>query len=130
MIKRSKNCISLIKTLKLLEFTGAIADDADDLKCSKKYINLPNLLVKMDSTDLIGFTAALLTSISFVPQVLKTWRTKHTEDISLLMYILLVTGIFLWLVYGFYLDSMPVILANGVTLVLSMTILVLKMKNG
>ena len=84
----------------------------------------------MDFIILIGFLAAILTTISFVPQVIKTMQTKHTEDISLVMYVLLVIGIFLWFIYGIYIDSMPVIAANAVTLVLSSIILALKVKHG
>ncbi len=84
----------------------------------------------MDFVILIGFLAAILTNVAFVPQVIKIWQTRHTEDISLVMYVLFVAGIFFWLIYGLYLDSIPVILANGITLVLSSIILALKIKHG
>lgn len=84
----------------------------------------------MDFITLIGFLAAILTTISFVPQALKTWQTRHTKDISLTMYVVFTAGVLMWLVYGLYLDSMPMILANGVTLVLAFIILVLKIKHG
>ncbi|MEP1033203.1 SemiSWEET transporter [Ekhidna sp.] len=76
----------------------------------------------------IGFIAAFLTTISFAPQALKTIRTKNTEGISLVMYILFTSGIFCWLIYGLYLDDLPIILANSITLILSATILIMKVK--
>jgi len=69
-----------------------------------------------------------LTTIAFLPQVIKAWKSKHTKDISLIMFIVLTIGIFLWVVYGFLILSMPVIAANVVTFVLALTILILKLK--
>jgi len=79
-------------------------------------------------TSTIGFIAALLTTVSFVPQVLKIWRTRSAKDISLGMYSLFTLGIAAWLVYGVLIDSWPVILANLVTLVLAGSVLVMKLK--
>ena len=78
----------------------------------------------------IGLLAAVLTTLAFVPQVLKTWRSRSTHDISLGTFALLVVGITAWLVYGALIGDMPLILANGVTLVLAGTILFLKIRNG
>lgn len=78
----------------------------------------------------IGYIAAICTTISFLPQVIKTWKTKQTKDISLPMYILLVTGIFLWFVYGIFLKDAAIYLANGTTLLFASSILYLKLKNG
>jgi len=80
--------------------------------------------------DWIGYAAAVLTTAAFLPQVIKAVRTRKTTDISLGMYVLLVTGIALWLVYGLIIHAMPVVLANVVTLLLSGTILVMKLRNG
>ena len=66
-------------------------------------------------TSTIGFIAAILTTVSFVPQVLKVWRTRSAKDISLGMYSLFTLGIAAWLVYGVLIDSWPVILANLIT---------------
>ena len=74
--------------------------------------------VSMDDS-MFGFAAALLTTVSFLPQVYKTWKTGDTSGISLVMYSIFVTGISCWLVYGYRLDSRPMMLANSVTLVLS-----------
>jgi MtN3 and saliva related transmembrane protein len=79
-------------------------------------------------TSTIGFIAAILTTVSFVPQVLKVWRTRSAKDISLGMYSLFTLGIAAWLVYGVLIDSWPVILANLVTLVLAGSVLVMKLK--
>jgi MtN3 and saliva related transmembrane protein len=79
-------------------------------------------------TSTIGFIAAILTTVSFVPQVLKVWRTRSAKDISLGMYSLFTLGIATWLVYGVLIDSWPVILANLVTLILAGSVLVMKLK--
>jgi MtN3 and saliva related transmembrane protein len=78
----------------------------------------------------IGFAAALLTSISFIPQAVMTIRTKNTRGISLSMYAMFTLGVGLWLVYGIALDSWPMILANTLTLGLAATILTLKLRYG
>jgi len=82
------------------------------------------------SATAIGMLAAVLTTLAFVPQVVKTWRSHSTHDISLGTFTLLVVGIAAWLVYGALIGDMPLILANGVTLLLAGTILVLKIRNG
>ena len=80
----------------------------------------------MTIISIIGFMAATLTTAGFIPQALKTYRTRQTKDISLWMYILLITGVALWLTYGILNTDWPVILANGVTLLLVIPILILK----
>jgi MtN3 and saliva related transmembrane protein len=84
----------------------------------------------MTGVTLLGLLAATLTTIAFVPQVVKTWRTRSTHDISLWMFSILVTGIVAWLAYGAIIGDLPLILANGVTLGLAGTILVFKIRNG
>ena len=81
-------------------------------------------------SDWIGYAAAILATSSFLPQVVKTIRSGHTKDISLWMYLLLCSGVALWLVYGVMIHATPVIVANLVTLALSGIILVMKLKNG
>lgn len=78
----------------------------------------------------VGYAAAILTTISFVPQVLKVWRTRSARDVSLGMYSLFTLGIFTWLVYGVLIESWPVILANFITLILAGTVLVMKLRFG
>ena len=80
--------------------------------------------------DYTGYAAALCTTGAYVPQVLRVWRTRSTQDISLRMFLVLVTGFTLWLVYGFWKGETPLIAANGVTLVLAGTILFFKIRHG
>lgn len=83
----------------------------------------------MLSPDLIGYGAAALTTAAFVPQALKSWTSRDLSGISLGMYSLFTLGVALWLIYGLFLESWPVILANGVTLVLAGTVLWLKVSH-
>ena len=76
----------------------------------------------------IGFLAAILTTIAFLPQVIKTWKTKKTEDVSLITFSILCLGVFLWLVYGLIIKDFPLIVANGITLILVFIILFFKLK--
>lgn len=80
-----------------------------------------------DISAWIGYPAAVLTTVAFVPQAWKSWRTRDLSGISLPMYALFTTGVALWLVYGIVIDSMPVILANAVTFVLASAVLWLKL---
>jgi len=72
--------------------------------------------------------AAIMTTIAFLPQVIKTWRLKETRDISLLMFLILSAGVFLWIIYGLIIQDIPVIMANSVTFILCMIILFFKLK--
>lgn len=76
---------------------------------------------------LIGHAAGVLTTISFLPQVIKAWRTRSTGDLSLIMLLAFLTGLGLWLVYGLAIGSMPLVLANGVTLSLVLVLLAMKL---
>jgi MtN3 and saliva related transmembrane protein len=78
----------------------------------------------------MGLLAAFCSTAAFVPQVVKTWRTRSTKDISLVMFLVLVMGIILWLAYGVIIQDIPLIVANGITLLFAGTILVLKLKHG
>ncbi len=80
-------------------------------------------------TEIIGYLAAFLTTISFLPQVIKTIKTKDTSGISLLMYSLFVMGIFMWLIYGILLENIVITSANLLTLVFSGVILIMKIKS-
>lgn len=82
----------------------------------------------MDFVALIGFSAATLTTVAFVPQVARAWRTRSTRDISLPMFLVLALGIVLWLIYGALLGDWPLILANLVTLILVLIILFFKLR--
>lgn len=81
-------------------------------------------------THLIGLGAAFCTTVAFLPQVIHSWQTRSTGDLSLSMFLVFTTGIFLWLVYGLILHDLPLIAANGATLVLSGTILFFKLRHG
>ena len=87
-----------------------------------------NSLIKMEYIIILGLVAGALTTISFLPQVLKAWRSKSTKDVSLKMFVILSTGIFLWIVYGIFIRDLPVVVTNVVTFVLAFTILILKIK--
>ncbi len=78
----------------------------------------------------LGLLAGFFSTVAFVPQVVKTWRTRSTQDISLMTFLVLVTGIVLWLVYGIAIRDVPLVAANAVTLLLAGTILVFKFKHG
>ncbi|HOI76364.1 MAG TPA: SemiSWEET transporter [Methanofastidiosum sp.] len=84
----------------------------------------------MEMITMLGLLAGALTTISFIPQVMKTWKFKETKDISLLMYIIFFTGILLWFSYGVLIDNTPIIVANGVSLVLVFIVLSLKIRYG
>jgi MtN3 and saliva related transmembrane protein len=83
-----------------------------------------------DLREAIGYVAGLLATVAFLPQVAKTIRDRSVKDISLGMYVLFCSGVSLWLLYGFLISSRPIIISNFVTLVLSGTVLVLKIKHG
>ena len=84
----------------------------------------------MDITSIIGNIAALLTTSSFLPQAIKTIKTKDTASLSFPMYLLFVIGVGLWLVYGIFNNQMPIILANLATLILAGVILIFMVKNN
>ena len=77
---------------------------------------------------MIGYAAAALTTSAFIPQVVKSWRSRSTGDLSALMLVIFTAGIVLWLLYGLALGALPVILANGLTLVLSATLVAMKLR--
>jgi MtN3 and saliva related transmembrane protein len=83
----------------------------------------------MDTIEIIGLIAATLTTSSFIPQVYKAWRHKSTRDISLTMYLAFFTGTMLWLYYGYVHQSLAIMLANGVTGILVVVVLMLKLKH-
>lgn len=78
--------------------------------------------------NLIGFLAATLTTIAFIPQVIKVWRTRSTRDVSIGMYTLFTAGVALWFCYGLMIGSWPVIAANAITLMLAGLVLIMKIR--
>jgi MtN3 and saliva related transmembrane protein len=79
---------------------------------------------------IIGFIAGTFTTLSFLPQVIKTFKTRQTKDISIAMYIVLATGLFTWIIYGILMGALPIILANLLAFIMAVTILILKIKYG
>ena len=90
--------------------------------------NLGYIKNMTDPITLLGLVAGMLTTAAFLPQVVKSWKSKSTKDVSLGMFLVLCIGIVLWLIYGFLTDDIPLIAANGVTLFLAGTILVFKIR--
>ena len=84
----------------------------------------------MSLMDYTGYAAAICTTSAYIPQVVRVWRTRSTKDISLKMFLVLITGLALWLTYGFLKGEIPIIAANGITLMLAGTILFFKLKHG
>jgi MtN3 and saliva related transmembrane protein len=82
----------------------------------------------MNLHDLIGYIAACLTTFSFIPQALKTFRTKDVSGISLGMYGCFTAGVALWLVYGILLMAWPIIIANVITVSLALSIFLMKLR--
>ena len=88
------------------------------------------LVFFVDTITLVGFAAGTLTTICFVPQVLKAWKTKSTHDLSIEYLVILTVGIFLWLIYGLGSGSGPVIAANVFSLGLILILDFMKLKFG
>ena len=84
----------------------------------------------MTAIEFIGYLAATLTTVSFLPQALSSVRTGRTDGLSLPMYALFSAGVALWLLYGLYVGSWPVVIANAVTLVFAVVILSLIVRNA
>lgn len=84
----------------------------------------------MDMTTALGLLAGTLTTIAFLPQVIRIWRSKSAKDLSMTMLVTFTTGVLCWLVYGVMIDSLPVIIANAVTLVLAGMNVMLKLRYG
>ncbi len=82
----------------------------------------------MSSADILGYAAGALTAFTFLPQVIKTWKSKSAKDISLNMFIIAFVNEIMWLVYGFMLDNWVIILTNAVMLGMSSFMIALKLK--
>ena len=78
--------------------------------------------------NLVGYVAAICTTISFLPQLIRVYRLKSAHEISLTMFLVYSLGVFLWLLYGIFIRSSPVIVANACSLALSLAILALKVR--
>ena len=85
-------------------------------------------MIKELIINYVGFFAAFCTTIAFVPQAIKVYKSKSTKDISLYMFLIFTIGVLSWLIYGIIISNLPIILANAVTLALSLFILIYKLK--
>ena len=90
--------------------------------------SIPNPINMVLWITILGLVAASLTTISFLPQAIKTIRTKQTRDISLLMYTVITIGILLWLIYGAFIGDLPLIAANTITFIFAAVVLMYKIK--
>ena len=81
-------------------------------------------------TDAIGYLAATLTTAAFIPQAWLTWKTKRADGVSLGMYSIFTLGVALWLIYGLAVGAWPIVIANAITLLLALFILVMKLRYG
>ncbi|MGB2152988.1 MAG: SemiSWEET family sugar transporter [Flavobacteriaceae bacterium] len=79
--------------------------------------------------EIIGYVAAVLTTSSFLPQVIKVWKSKSSEGVSVTMYMVMLTGVILWAIYGFFIGSKSVLLANFVAGILQLMILIIVFRN-
>jgi MtN3 and saliva related transmembrane protein len=86
------------------------------------------MIISSSAVNAVGMVAAVCTTISLVPQLLRIWRLKTARDISLYMFLLFSFGVSLWLFYGYEIHSLPVLLANLFTLIFSLAILGLKLR--
>src|SRR5690625_5650978 len=86
-----------------------------------------HIFTSMICITLIGWLSGFCTTISFLPHADKTWRSKSAKDISLGMYSIMCAGVVLWLIYGFLMKDLPILLTNGVTLILACSILYFKL---
>ena len=82
----------------------------------------------IDQFEIIGLVAGVLTTSAFVPQVYKTWKSKSADGLSLTMYLVFFVGIILWLIYGIYIPSLAMILANAVTGFLALLLILFKLR--
>ncbi|MGD6807842.1 MAG: SemiSWEET transporter [Candidatus Bathyarchaeia archaeon] len=82
----------------------------------------------MDAITILGLTAALFTTVSLLPQLMKAYKTKSTKDVSTGMFILFCGGVFLWLLYGVFVHDFPIIIANSLAFIQAVVILFFKVK--
>ena len=78
------------------------------------------------NVDIFGYFAAILTTSAFLPQLIKTLRTKKADDVSLTTLIMFIIGVFSWIIYGYEISSKPILIANSITLILNLLILISK----
>ena len=84
------------------------------------------MTLDLSSSEIFGFAAATLSTIAFLPQVIKTWQTQSAKDVSYALLMTFSTGCLCWVIYGYEVDAKPVMIANSFTLALNLTILAMK----
>ncbi|MBK7561665.1 MAG: SemiSWEET transporter [Chitinophagaceae bacterium] len=82
----------------------------------------------MTGVDILGYAAGAITSLTFLPQVIKTWKDKSAKDVSLLMFIIAAINEVMWIVYGVLLNNWVIILTNSIVLAMSLTMIYLKLR--
>ena len=82
----------------------------------------------MSGVDILGYAAGAITSLTFLPQVIKTWREKSAKDISLLMFLIAAINEVMWIAYGALLNNWVIILTNAIVLAMSLTMIYLKFR--
>jgi len=82
----------------------------------------------MNGTDILGYAAGAITSLTFLPQVIKTWKERSAKDVSLLMFIIAAINEVMWIIYGALLDNWVIILTNSIVLAMSLTMISLKLR--
>ena len=84
------------------------------------------MVLDLNSSEVFGFAAATLSTIAFLPQVVKTWKTRSAKDVSYALLLTFSTGCLCWVIYGYQVEAKPVMIANAFTLALNLTILAMK----
>jgi MtN3 and saliva related transmembrane protein len=82
----------------------------------------------MSSTEILGYVAGIITAFTFLPQVIKTWKARSAKDISILMFVIAVINEILWIIYGFRIDSMVIILTNAVLMIMALMMIFFKFR--
>ena len=86
-----------------------------------------HMILNFSSSEIVGFAAATLSTIAFLPQVIKTWKSRSARDVSYALLLTFSTGCFCWVIYGYQVHAIPVMIANAFTLTLNLAILAMKL---
>ena len=89
-------------------------------------MNIFDMTLDLSSSEIFGFVAATLSTVAFLPQVIKTWKSRSARDVSYALLLTFSTGCLCWVIYGFQVDAKPVMIANSLTLTLNLAILAMK----
>ena len=131
-------CISRFADVQISRCADGKMEDANEKILTRKIVNCLSAhskilltsahskIITMPWIEYVGLFGAFLSAITFIPQVLQAWRTKSVADLSLWMLLIVFLSVIVWLVYGFYLMLLPVIIANSIILILAIVLLVFK----